>query len=288
MRMSFNAALCSRRLACICPFDLDLVDRPRAMTSEWSYSFDLTCPGHFLGTPPVPPMRGERHHWVHPSNTKDGQSYCCKCLCYNTEQRNQFQDEGEYGSGGYDPRPRYFSFRVPLNKLPYQRLQNRANADFQLYYMREKGFPKRAIRIARFLLVEKRDDYGKRNSKEIARFENWTAHKRNKFLKEFGATLPPIVALLARRIPTVKRWRRYRIEGHQRNPKKVLRAYPRKYRGKLKTLIAEIKALDPAVWRRGWNMKRRHELAFEYGRFLTRKQLERLLDCPKHPRSKKN
>ena len=107
--------------------------------------------------------------------------------------------------------------------------------------------------------------------------------QRNVFLKEFGDFLPLPVLLLARRLTPVKRWRRFRLDKHhQRSPKKLLRAYPREYRGKLRTLAADIRNLDPDVWCKDWNMKKRHELAFEYGRFLTKKQVSGLLHCPKH------
>ena len=62
---------------------------------------------------------------------------------------------------------------------------------------------------------------------------------------------------------------------NRRSPKKLLKSYPREYRGK--PLVADIRTLDPEVWHRDWNLKRRHELEFEYGRFLTRKQVQRLL-----------
>jgi transposase len=65
----------------------------------------------------------------------------------------------------------------------------------------------------------------------------------------------------------------------------LLKAYPREYRGNLRALVADIWTLDPEVWHKDWNLKRRHELAFEYGHFLTKKQVERLLACPEHPRS---
>ena len=125
--MSFNAALCSGRLACIWPFDLDLVNRPRAMTSESDYVFNLTCPWHFLG---MPPMRGERHHWVYPSNPKDGTSYCRKCLCCSTEQKTQFQEEGEYGAG-YHPlekmKPRWISIGIPARHMSPAAIHERTN-----------------------------------------------------------------------------------------------------------------------------------------------------------------
>ena len=117
---------------------------------------------------------------------------------------------------------------------------------------------------------------------------NWTAHRRNALLKEFGPVLAPTVLYLARCLPTVKRWQKFSLDKHcQRSPKKLLSAYPRDYRGKLKKLSADIRDLDPHVWHKGRNMKKRHELAFVYGRFLTKKQVERLLACPEHPRSKR-
>ena len=190
MRMSFNAALCSGRLACIWPFDLDLVNRPRAMTSESDYVFNLTCPWHFLG---MPPMRGERHHWVYPSNPKDGTSYCRKCLCCNTEQKNQFQEEGEYGAG-YHPlekmKPRWISIGIPARHMSPAAIHERTNVGQILGCMHEAGFPKRAIRTARRLLVVKRDDQRAKTRADRAWCDNWTSHERNKFLKEFGRLCP--------------------------------------------------------------------------------------------------
>ena len=100
--------------------------------------------------------------------------------------------------------------------------------------------------------------------------KNWTAHRRNEFLKEFGDYLPLPILLLARRLRTQKRWRRFCMDrDYRRSPKKLLKSYPREYRGKLKALVADIRTLDPEVWHRDWNLKTRHELAFEYDRFLT-------------------
>ena len=49
-------------------------------------------------------------------------------------------------------------------------------------------------------------------------------------------------------------------KDYQRRPKKLLRAYPREYRGKLRALVADIRNLDPEVWHKDWNLKKRHEL----------------------------
>ena len=93
---------------------------------------------------------------------------------------------------------------------------------------------------------------------------NWTAHRRNAFPKEFGHSLPALVRGLARRLPVVKRWQKFNLDKHhRRSPKKLLRAYPRDYRAKLKKLSAEIRDLDPNVWCKEWSMKKRHEPAFE-------------------------
>ena len=101
---------------------------------------------------------------------------------------------------------------------------------------------------------------------EVTGCSQQSTTQRNVFLKVFGNFLPLPVLLLARRLTPVKNWRRFCLDKHhQRSPKKLLRAYPREYRGKLRTLAADIRNLDPDVWRKDW--KKRHELAFEYGRF---------------------
>ena len=158
--------------------------------------------------------------------------------------------------------------------------------------MHQDGLPKRAMRTARrlFFAYYYADPGGHRCRTRADRIfcKNRTAHRRNIFLKEFGDCLPLPIVLLARRLRTQKRWHRFCMDrDYRRSPKKLLKSYPREYRGKLKALVADIRTLDPEVWHRDWNLKRRHELAFEYGRFLTRKQVQRLLACPEHPRSSK-
>ena len=168
-------------------------------------------------------------------------------------------------------------------------IRARTNVDQIFGIMHQDGLPKRAMRTARRLFfVYYADPGGHRCRTRADRIfcKNWTAHRRNKFLKEFGDYLPLPILLLARRLRTQKCWHRFCMDrDYRRSPKKLLKSYPREYRGKLKALVADIRTLDPEVWHRDWNLKRKHELAFEYGRFLTRKQVQRLLACPEHPRS---
>lgn len=67
------------------------------------------------------------------------------------------------------------------------------------------GLPKRAVRTARRLLVVYFDDQEKRpvTRADRAFCRNWTAHKRNLYLKEFGFFLPLPVLWLAKRLAPV-------------------------------------------------------------------------------------
>ena len=70
--------------------------------------------------------------------------------------------------------------------------------------------------------------------------------------RRYGGALPMRTSRRTRTWSMRKRtkgtWRKFGLaRDHQRNPKKLLKAYPCKYRGQLKTLVAEIKKLDPAV-----------------------------------------
>ena len=93
--------------------------------------------------------------------------------------------------------------------MPPGMIRERTNVRQILGCMHQDGLPKRAIRTARRLLLVKCDVPKTRADRAWCR--NWTAHERNKVVKEFGPFLPCPVLLLARRLPTVKRMRRYRI-----------------------------------------------------------------------------
>ena len=93
---------------------------------------------------------------------------------------------------------------------------------------------------------------------------NWTVRKRNLFPKEFGPALPLPMLLLARRLAPVQRWCRFCIaKDHQRNRKKLLRAYPRRYRGNLSTERDRYYLLSPAfTWCRKLLHLSVHAMAF--------------------------
>ena len=244
------------------------------------------------------------HEWTFELNStykrapRGGIEFCKQRGCLNELTQTQVQGECEYGAS-FNPDGRLLwkahvanwrESSIPtLDRVKF--VHAPMNVDQIFGVMHQDGLPKRAIRTARRLFFVYYADHGDHRCRTRADrvfCKNWTAHRRNEFLKEFGDYLPLPVLLLARRLRTQKRWRRFCMDrDYRRSPKKLLKSYPREYRGKLKALVADIRTLDPEVWHRDWNLKRRHELAFEYGRFLTRKQVQRLLACPEHPRSSK-
>ena len=242
--------------------------------------------------------RGD-HQWVFELNStylrapRGGIEVCKNCGCLNEYTQTQVQG-GEYGSD-FNPesrlgwRARLPNFRERMD-LPEQ-IRARTNVDQVFGMMYQDGLPKRAIRTARrlfFVYFADGSSHRCRTEADYRFCQSWTTHKRNKFLKEFGDYLPLPILLLARRLRTQQRWQKFSIDrDYRRLPKAHLKASSRKFRRKLKALVADICTLDPEIWSRDWNMKRRHELAFEFNGFLTRKQVKRLLACPAHPRSGK-
>jgi hypothetical protein len=194
--------------------------------------------------------------------------YCSQCGCLNELMQSQVQGECEYGASFEHEGRLLWKSRLPRWGQSFASMTRgiiRAQTNVQqiLGVMHQDGLPKRAIRTARRLLLVYRDESEKRcrTRADSVWCDNWTAHKRNVFLKEFGDFLPLLVLLLARRLKPVKRWRRFCMDkDDQRRPKKLLRAYPREYRGKLRALVADIRNLDPEVWHKDWNWKKRHEL----------------------------
>ena len=82
-------------------------------------------------------------------------------------------------------------------------IRSRTNVEQILGVMRQDHLPKRAIRIARRLLVvcdNKLLDRAALTTADRAFCRNWTAHRRNLYLKEFGKFLPLPVLWLARRL----------------------------------------------------------------------------------------
>ena len=243
--------------------------------------------------------RGD-HQWAFELNSTylrapcGGIEFCKKCGCLNEYTQTQVQGEGEYGSSFNPEGHLFWKARLPnfseRTDLPDQ-IRAHTNVDQVFGMMYQDGLPKRAIRTARkrfFVYFANWSSHRCRTQADRIFCKNWMAHRRNNFLKEFGDYLPLPILLLARRLRTEKRWYKFCMDrDYRRCPKTFLKAYSREYRGKLKALVADIRTLDPEIWNRDWNLKRRHELAFEFNGFLTRKQVQRLLACPAHPRSSK-
>ena len=79
------------------------------------------------------------------------------------------------------------------------------NVDQIFGVMHQDGLPKRAIRTARrrfFVYYSDHGDHRCRTRADRVFCKNWTAHRRNEFLKDFGENLPLPILLLARRLRT--------------------------------------------------------------------------------------
>ena len=244
---------------------------------------------------------GNDHVWVksHDPNNPDGCVACDRCGVFNQHMKTQFQEEGE--ERGLNAKNLWKrTIHLPIRTLEKHPQSLKRKADDQgrdiLARMRTDDFgpfPKRCLTTARrlmFVLDRYPGDFGfqPRTRADDKFCRSWTAHRRNAFLKEFGNRLPELVRSLARRLPVVKRWRKFKLDEHYRRvPKRWLRYTSQDYRIELKKLCSEIRRLDPKVWREGWNMKKRHKLAFRFNGHLTKSQLKQLLACPQHPRTKR-
>ena len=119
--------------------------------------------------------------------------------------------------------------------------------------------------------------------------KDWTERAKREFLREHGARRPYSVASFLkdfRRAPP--EWLMYRIDDvWEAASKAEKRALSKEDKARIRALRDRIKALDPKKWVKGSNLKARREAAWEYGRYLTYREVEKLLNCPPHPRKRK-
>ena len=190
------------------------------------------------------------HEWTFELNStykrapRGGIEFCKQCGCLNELTQTQVQGECEYGASFNREGRLLWKAHVPNWREPSthpSEIRARTNVDQVFGIMHQDGLPKRAMRTARRLFfVYYADPGGHRCRTRADRIfcKNRTAHRRNIFLKEFGDCLPLPIVLLARRLRTQKRWCRFCMDrDYRRSPKKLLKSYPREYRGKLKALV---------------------------------------------------
>ena len=147
---------------------------------------------------------------------RGGIEFCKQCGCLNELTQTQVQGECEYGAS-FNPEGRLlWKAHVPNWREPSthpSEIRARTNVDQIFGIMHQDGLPKRAMRTARrlFFAYYYADPGGHRCRTRADRIfcKNWTAHRRNKFLNEFGDCLPLPILLLARRLKTQKRWHRF-------------------------------------------------------------------------------
>ena len=177
-----------------------------------------------------------------------GIHFCKQCGCLNELMQTQVQGEGEYRAS-FNPEGRLLwkahvtRWGESFTQMRPSEARARSNVEQIFGVMHQDCLPKRAIRTARrrFFVYHDDSEHRCRTRADRVWCNNWTAHRRNVFLKEFGDHLPLPVLLLARRLKPVKRWRRFCMDkDYRRSPKKLLKAYPREFRGKLRALVADV------------------------------------------------
>ena len=108
----------------------------------------------------------------------------------------------------------------------------------------------------------------------------WRERAKREFLREHGARRPYSVASFLKDFGCAPPgWRMYRIDDGWEAASKAKAA--------IRALRDRIKALDPKKWVKDSNLKARRKAAWEYGRYLTYGEVEKLLNCPPRPRKRK-
>ena len=200
----------------------------------------------------------------------DGEEACCRC-----GMRNPWQNRTAVGDGPEEAQPTDPECRLQLH--PVGKWKWGRYPEAMLQKLKEYDVPKEVRKFC------------KKAFKNPADFQkDWTQYTKREFFRKHGDKLPGSVASFLKDFRCAPpEWEMYSIDDvWERAGKAEYQALPKEQKGKIRELRKRIKALDPKVWVKDLSLKARHIAAWEYGRHLSRSEVEKLLDCPPRPRSK--
>ena len=103
---------------------------------------------------------------------------------------------------------------------------------------------------------------------------NWTAYRKAQVIKTYKPWMHLHMLRTLRGVPVQVTWRKYDIDRDWCRVPKGTPGPPG-----LHDCIDVCKMLQPGMRVPGFGLKKRHQAAWTYGRFLKKKLLRKLLDC---------